>query len=246
MDFWREVRILLFAGSTLTNVMHAASSVLDEATSSTWASSVIPEKLFGDCVGILLLSIVEGAFGLGYGRGAGILLRKRRGEGGAGVGWSPPCAMTYNRIGYGFKVGVSKQQAMIFIMDKTTLETFTTDMQVTLGGQAEVTVGYFGRSLHVDGAMSARGFGGVVAVAFTQGLCVGWCLGYGVVSIQTRINDDFYGTECSARDILVQKTAIPESETLQQIYKKLILLEELQNGPSVDTTSAENSPDLEP
>jgi lipid-binding SYLF domain-containing protein len=196
----------------------AANHVLEQALAP--GTNGVPYSLFNeDLKGIILISVVEVGFIFSGNVGTGILITRDSGT----KAWSPPCAVGLTGMGWGFLVGGSLKDLMIFLYDTNTLGGVTADSGLKLGGQAELTLGPFGRSGQVHFNLSGRGAGATVAVAFSKGAFLGLSVEGSVVGPRHAVNEIFYGMPCHPDDILAQKVKIPEGKVtlIQEVYDKL-------------------------
>jgi hypothetical protein len=133
--------------------------------------------------------------------------------------------------GWGFMVGVSLKDVMIFIMDDNTLEASMGDGGVKCGGQAEVTLGPFGRSAEVAVHISNKGAGGTVSVSFSKGAFGGISLETGIIAPRTSVNQIYYNSTATPEQIIMEDAVtIPEGSLIPQIYKKLNKLASGETG----------------
>jgi lipid-binding SYLF domain-containing protein len=195
----------------------AANHVLEQALAP--GSNGVPKGLFEDLKGIILISVVEVGFIFSGNVGTGIIMTH---DSGTKV-WSPPCAVGLTGVGWGFLVGGSLKDLMIFIYNDNTIGAVTGETGLKIGGQAELTIGPFGRSGQVHFDLSSRGAGSTVAVAFSKGAFIGLSVEGSVVGPRHAVNDIFYGEPCDPHGILNKKVKIPEGKVtlIQEVYEKL-------------------------
>jgi lipid-binding SYLF domain-containing protein len=196
-----------------------ANHVLEQALAP--GTNGVPKGLFNDqdLKGIILISVVEVGFIFSGNVGTGILM-SHDSETDA---WSPPCAVGLTGVGWGFLVGGSLKDLMIFIYNTNTLGNVSGDTGLKIGGQAELTLGPFGRSGQVHLDMSGKGAGATVAVAFSKGAFIGLSVEGSVVGPRHAVNETFYGMPCHPDDILADKVKLPEGKVtlIQEVYDKL-------------------------
>jgi lipid-binding SYLF domain-containing protein len=196
-----------------------ANHVLEQALAP--GTNGVPKGLFNDqdLKGIILISVVEVGFIFSGNVGTGILM-SHDSETDA---WSPPCAVGLTGVGWGFLVGGSLKDLMIFIYNTNTLGNVSGDTGLKIGGQAELTLGPFGRSGQVHLDMSGKGAGATVAVAFSKGAFIGLSVEGSVVGPRHAVNETFYGMSCHPDDILADKVKLPEGKVtlIQEVYDKL-------------------------
>jgi lipid-binding SYLF domain-containing protein len=200
-----------------------ANHVLEQALAP--GSNGVPKSLFSkDLKGIILISVVEVGFIFSGNVGTGILMARDSGT----KTWSPPCAVGLTGVGWGFLVGGSLKDLMIFIYSENTLGAVTGETGLKMGGQTELTLGPFGRSAQLHFDVNSKGAGATVAVAFSKGAFLGASVEGSVVGPRNGVNEIFYGTQCHPGDILNKKDAVkmPEDKVtlIQDIYDKLEML----------------------
>jgi lipid-binding SYLF domain-containing protein len=198
----------------------AANHVLEQALAP--GSNGVPKSLFSkDLTGIILISVVEVGFIFSGNVGTGILMACDSGT----KTWSPPCAVGLTGVGWGFLVGGSLKDLMIFIYNKETLGAVTGETGLKMGGQAELTLGPFGRSAQCHLDVNSKGAGATVAVAFSKGAFLGASVEGSVVGPRSSVNEVFYGEACNPGDILNKKDAvkIPDDKVtlIEDVYDKL-------------------------
>jgi lipid-binding SYLF domain-containing protein len=178
----------------------------------------IPKDLFQDCLGIVIISIVEAGFIFSGNVGTGIVVHKK-----PDGSWSPPCAVGITGMGWGLLAGASVKDVLMFLMDQESVQAVTTDNGLRVGAQFELTLG-IGRTAKGDFDLSGRGVGVPISIAFTKGVFGGFNLEGSVVGARHNVNKTFYGKECTPRDILIEgRCAVPEGKVtlLPEVYEKL-------------------------
>jgi uncharacterized protein YbjQ (UPF0145 family) len=128
-------------------------------------------------------------------------------------------------------VGASLKDVMIFIMDDTSLQAAIGDGGVKCGGQAELTLGPFGRSAEVAVHVSNKGAGGTVSVSFSKGAFGGISLETGIIAPRSAVNQQYYNSTATPEQIIMEDAVtIPEGSLIPQIYKKLDKLASGETG----------------
>lgn len=209
------------AGAVETHLLfHVANHVLEEAMRP--GVNGVPPELFQRCVGVLLVSVVEFGFVFSGNVGTGILLAKQ-GDG----RWSKPSAVGLTGVGWGLLVGGSIKELMVFIMSEATLDGVTSDSGIKLGGQAEITLGPFGRTAKLDIHAGNRGVGGTISIAFSKGVFLGLSVEGAIVGTRNAVNYSFYGRDVSTRQVLFDPSLdFPTDKTtlMDDVYAKLATL----------------------
>jgi lipid-binding SYLF domain-containing protein len=235
-------------------VLDLALSARDEDTVNyirpTKAERAIPNVLFRQCEGILLLHVIEAAFVISANIGTGLLMAHDKEEN----TWSAPSAVGLTGLGWGFLGGAARKDWVVFIMDKDTMNALTGNVSLNLSGQASFTIGERGRE--VDAALHAsnRGVGATVAFSYSRGFLVGVSLEGSVVAPRTACNKQFYGRHVTPREVLYEMDtphAVKDLHAkLQQLAEptKLALYQvaQTQTGDeSEDDTAMESEPPTE-
>lgn len=187
-------------------------------------------------MGIILISVVEVGVIFSGNIGTGIVMRKY-----PDGTWSPPSACGLTGIGFGFAVGASLKDLIVFVNEESTMETFSARASFKIGTQSELAIGPLGRSYQFDAHVSTQNFGPTVAIAFSQGAFLGFSTEGAVIGVRNNVNKAFYGKETTAREILYgQGVEVPKDKVtlLGGIY---LLLNKLAEGVVSDQelTSAE-------
>jgi lipid-binding SYLF domain-containing protein len=125
----------------------------------------IPTFLFKESEGILLLHVIEAAFLVSANVGTGLLLAHNTQDN----TWSAPSAVGLTGVGWGLQGGVARKDVLLFIMDKETMSTMTSDVQFKFGPQASLTVGKVGREVQGAFHASDKGFG---AFSYSKGISI--------------------------------------------------------------------------
>lgn len=214
----------------------------------------IPKEWAQEATAVVLLTVAQVGFLLTGSVGTGIILRKKAYMDG-GTGWSHPSACGLCGCGYGLLAGASLKNLIVFIKGEDGLNAVTSEHGLTLGGQAEATLGPFGRTVEFDVNLSNRGAGTSYAVAFSKGAFLGVSAQGAVVGARLAANQKFYGKDVTPRQILMDDEAVSipaESiEIMDQVYAKLIALtshyeeeEEEHEVPAATAAAATGGEDM--
>lgn len=184
----------------------------------------IPRTFFEVASGLVIISIVEMGFIVSGNVGTGIVMKNLgRGK------WSPPSACGMTGLGWGFLVGASMKELMIFIMDDETMDAIVKETGLKLGTQSEMTLGPLGRTYQFDVNASKGGFGSTVAIAFSKGAFLGLSVAGAVLGSRPKVNEAFYGRPITTDEILSSPhNIIPTHKVtmLDEVYEKLHKIEE--------------------
>jgi lipid-binding SYLF domain-containing protein len=194
-----------------------ANHVLDAALSHRYNG--LPKVFFEAAVGIIMISVVEAGFIFSGNIGTGIILRKK-----PDGSWSPPSACGLTGLGFGFAIGASLKDLIIFVNDESTLETFTAKTGLKVGTQSELTLGPIGRSYQFDAHVSPKNFGPTIAIAFSKGAFMGLSAQGAVIGVRNQANNTFYERDITAKEILYGDNVILPTHKvtlLDEVYDKL-------------------------
>lgn len=208
-----------------TSTISAAHHVLEQALLP--GSNAIPQNLFKACVGVVLISVVEVGFVFSGSIGTGILL-KREGEN----KWSKPTACGLGGVGWGFLVGGSVKDLVVFILDEKTLNSIAYDKAgIKVGGQFEAAIGPLGRSANIDLTISEKGIGNTISFSYSKGAFLGVSIEGAIVGARHAVNKKFYGKDVTPKEIFDGSVELPleKATLLSDIYAKL---EKLSMGVS--------------
>jgi len=207
-------------------VLDLALSARDDNTFNhtrpTKVERAIPDILFRECEGIILLHVIEAAFVFGASLGTGLLMSHNKEKN----TWSAPSAVGLTGVTWGMLGGIARKDLVVFIMDKDTMSALTGAMSFNLGGQASLTFGESGREVDATLHASNRGVGATVAFSYSRGLMVGVSLEGSVVAPRTACNQQFYGRvlrASSPREILYEMQ-VPDS--VKGLHERLTKLAE--------------------
>jgi lipid-binding SYLF domain-containing protein len=170
-------------------------------------------------VGVVLISVVEVGFIFSGNVGTGIMLRKK-----SDGTWSSPSACGMTGVGFGFTIGASLKDLIVFVMEEPTFEGMTANTGLKLGTQSEMTLGPLGRTYQFDANMSPKNFGPTVAVAFSKGAFLGMSAEGAVLGVRDKVNKTFYGRDITPKEILYDDSVkVPDGKVtlLDEVHAKL-------------------------
>jgi lipid-binding SYLF domain-containing protein len=214
------------------------SSVLDIAVNARDANDItqaIPNVLFRECHGLLLLQVTEVSCIFGASWGGGLLLSHDCIDN----TWSAPlCAVHTAGLSWGFMGGASQKDVLVFIMDPDTLRALTSSCcsssssgmttTVNLGGQASLTLGtYLGRHVDTTWRASRNGVGATIAISYTRGLQAGVSLETSVVTMSRHRepqNDAFYNSNATT-------TTTTQEDVLTTTEQEQVVLQDIPHPP---------------
>jgi lipid-binding SYLF domain-containing protein len=156
----------------------------------------IPKELWdkAECV-IVVPGLKKGAFVFGGEYGKGIMSCRRNGA------WSAPIFMAVGKGSWGLQIGVQSIDLILLVMNQSGMEKMLRN-KVSLGAEASVAGGPVGRDARAatDVQLKAE----ILSYSRTQGLFAGVNLSGGVVKADDDDNEDLYGKDHPARDIVME------------------------------------------
>jgi SH3 domain-containing YSC84-like protein 1 len=166
----------------------------------------LPEALVKDCRCIAVLPhVIKGAFVYGARFGTGIM--SCRDEHGA---WSPPSFVRLYGGSWGLQIGGESSDLVLFFMNDRGARSLMTSSKITLGGQASVAAGPFGRSgeASTDLKLNAE----IYTYAKSKGLFAGLSIAGARLAADKEANAQYYGQPVSVKQLLFDHKAprVPE------------------------------------
>jgi len=158
---------------------------------------------------IIVPSQLRAAFIIG-GRGGNAVMLVRNAQN----SWSPPAFYTVGGLSFGLQVGGDSSEIVIAVMTERGLNAVL-DRQVTLGGDAGISVGELGKGVNAATAMGLKS--DMYAFARSEGLYAGASLEGSVISPRHVWNRQLYGANVSPRNILVDRSASSSSQAVSSL-----------------------------
>lgn len=173
----------------------------------------IPRDLWdkATCV-IVVPSLKKAAFVFGGEYGKGLMSCRRDGA------WSAPVFMQIGKGSWGLQIGAQSIDLVLLVMNKRGMEKLLGN-KVSLGAEASVAAGPVGRDARAatDAQLKAE----ILSYSRAQGLFAGVNLSGGVVKSDEADNQDLYGPNTTARDVLVGgKHAPPPTEPFMEALRR--------------------------
>jgi lipid-binding SYLF domain-containing protein len=165
----------------------------------------LPFDLLQTCKGILFLRIWKGGLFVGGISGTGIVMARHNQK------WSAPCAVSIGGLQIGFQVGIERVDDILLLRDDAALKLFIENGHFRLGVDASLAVGNYGRDSNMGVVMSEGGESkSIYSYSFAKGAFVGISLDGGTLSIDDKVNEEFYGRKANAKDIFYGDVPIPQ------------------------------------
>jgi len=191
----------------------------------------LPFDLFKTCKGIMFLRIWKGGLFLGGISGTGLVMAHHEGI------WSSPCAVSVGGLQIGFQVGIERVDDILVLHDDAALKLFIEHGHFRLGVDASLAIGSYGRDSNMGVVMSEGGESkSIYSYSFAKGAFVGISLDGGTLSIDDKVNEEFYGRKIGIREIFYQNVQIPKQINdfikLQELLNSFCSNQKIQNEPA--------------
>lgn len=161
----------------------------------------IPDELLekADCV-IIVPSMLKGGFIVGAKYGKGVATCRH------GSRWSPPSMVTLEGGSVGWQIGGESVDLVMLIMNKKG-EDFLYRDKVTLGADVSAAAGPVGRNVSAE--TNARLNSEILTWSRSKGLFAGITLNGASLRADKKANEELYGRNMSARQILDGNVRMP-------------------------------------
>jgi len=188
----------------------------------------IPVAVLKKAKGIVFLTVLKAGLGIGGEMGSGIVMAKL-----SSGGWSAPAAIGAAGIQWGLQIGASKVDYIMVLFDDESVETFSSRGQLKIGGDANVSVGPYGRDADVSIAANEKAkMAPIFSYAMAKGAYAGITLKGEVIGVREDCNSNFYGEKATPKDILTGNVTTPQNNDWSAIGKELdsYALKEVHEG----------------
>ena len=161
---------------------------------------------------IIVPSQLRAAFIIG-GRGGNAVMLVRSGQ-----GWSTPAFYTVGGLSFGLQLGGDSSEIVITVMTERGLNAIL-DRQVTLGGDAGISVGELGKGVNASTGIGIKS--DMYAFARSSGLYAGASLEGAVISPRHVWNRQLYGANVSPRNILIDRSVTTNSQVVPTLVNAM-------------------------
>ncbi len=178
----------------------------------TASDRAIPKELLdhAKCIAVLP-GVIKAAVGFGGRHGSGIISCRTE------SGWSAPAFVSISGGSWGAQLGVESSDIVLFLMNDRGAHSLVDGSRVTLGGQASVAAGPFGRSAEAATNLDLKAE--IYSYAKSKGLFAGVSLEGAELKPDKDDNRDFYGSDVSTNQLLFGGGPAhlpPEAQTFQR------------------------------
>ncbi|HEV8446608.1 MAG TPA: lipid-binding SYLF domain-containing protein [Gemmatimonadaceae bacterium] len=187
-----------------------ATAVYRELT--TTADKAVPKELLAraKCIAVLP-GVIKAAVGFGARHGSGVISCRTE------SGWSTPAFISISGGSWGLQLGAESSDIALFFMNDRGAHSLVDGSRVTLGGQASVAAGPFGRSAEAATNLDLKAE--IYSYAKSKGLFAGVSLEGAELKPDEDDNRDYYGSGATTTQLLFggPPANVPaEARTFQQ------------------------------
>jgi len=158
---------------------------------------------------IIAPNILQAAFFFG-GRGGNAVMLARNTDG----KWSEPAFYTIGGLSWGLQFGGQSSELVVAVMSEKGLKAIM-NREATLGGAAGLAIGELGAGARADTGMDLKA--DMYAFARSEGLFVGISLEGSVIAPRETWNQQLYGDNVKAQNILIDHTATSQSKAVADL-----------------------------
>ncbi|KAL6932886.1 related to SH3 domain-containing protein PJ696.02 [Hanseniaspora guilliermondii] len=178
-------------------------------------NEVISPSVLKRCKGLIIMTVLKGAFLFGGRVGSGIIVTRLK----DGT-WSGPSGVILGGGSAGGQVGGELTDFVFCLMTDSAVNSFKEFGSVTLGSNVSVAAGMVGRSGEASFAANHKNVSSIFSYAKTKGAFAGVSLEGSVLLERRECNRKVYGANCSAKMILSGRAEPPEfAEPLYRILE---------------------------
>ena len=168
-------------------------------------NDLIPPQILKNCKGLIVLTVLKGAFLFGGRVGSGVIISRLR-DG----SWSGPSGVILGGGSAGGQVGGELTDFVFCLMTDAAVNSFKQFGSVTLGGNLSIAAGMIGRSGEASVAANHKAASSIFSYAKTKGAFAGVSLEGSVLLERRECNRKVYGSTCTAEQILDGRVEPPE------------------------------------
>ena len=166
----------------------------------------IPEDLLDRCQAIAVFpSTISAGLVIGGQYGQGVIMVREENSG----KWSPPAIFTIAGGSFGWQIGGQATDIVLLIMNRRSIDGILQG-KFKLGADASVAAGPVGRNAEASTDIQFKG--GILSYSRSRGLFIGIKLEGAVIAQHWDGDEELYGKQLSAREILLENKAnVPQS-----------------------------------
>jgi len=160
----------------------------------------IPDDVLEKAYGLVFLTVVKGAIGVGGEIGKGIVIARKK----DGKVWSGPSGVGTGGASFGFQWG-GQVNEIILVLNTPKAVTAFTHGNVSLGGEISAAAGPLGRNASA-GVMPAAA---IYSYSRSQGVFGGISLKGAAFTVRDGANEEYYGKPTTPKEILNRRVTPP-------------------------------------
>jgi lipid-binding SYLF domain-containing protein len=173
----------------------------------------LPEALLRNAHGIAIIpGVIKGAYGIGGQYGKGVLLVQES------WGWSNPSFITLAGGSFGWQIGLQKSDVVLVFKSRKSIEDIA-EGKITLGADASVTAGPVGRGAEASTDLDLEAE--IYSYSKSKGLFAGVALKGGVIQIDGKANEAFYGDRSITAGTIFTDPDLKTPSAAEKLKKEL-------------------------
>jgi len=173
-------------------------------------------EVFRNAAGLAIITTCTAGFIGSVRVGSGLVIRR------IGAGWSAPCAVGTAGGGVGLVAGAEVTDNIIVLNSQDAVNTFITNGNIAIGGEASASVGPWGRTIKGDLRASLAAMAPTVSYSHSRGIYGGISLEGSYLGVRDAVNRNFYGEGVTSEQILMGDVeAPPAAQPLYDALKEL-------------------------
>jgi len=176
----------------------------------------IPSRLFNETKGIVFLSVIKGALGIGGMLGSGIILARNDCQ------WSNPCALSTAGTQIGFNIGIETVDHILLLRDEPALKLFLSKEAWNLGTDVSIAAGPVGGDINLGVIVNdAMRMTSVYSYSIAKGAYIGLSLNGSLMSVRGDWNEEFYGRKIKLNEILNNFSNVSKNDEYVSLINSL-------------------------
>jgi lipid-binding SYLF domain-containing protein len=174
----------------------------------------IPSQLFKEAKGIVFLSVIKGAVGIGGALGTGVVMARNNDL------WSSPCAISLTGVQIGFDIGIERVDHILLLRDEHALKIFEKEAW-NIGTDVSIAAGPLGGDINLGVFLNdTKEMISVYAYSMAKGAYIGVSLNGGLIKIRHDWNKEFYGREMGLNEMF-EKSMPPTNKEYTSLVAAL-------------------------
>lgn len=159
----------------------------------------IPRSVLKNAKGLAILTVLKAGFIFSGQGGWGVVVAR------TDKGWSGPSAIGTGGAGFGFQIGAQVTEFVLVLNTPEAVSAFARGANVAIGADLSAAAGPVGRDIGAQVMPVAA----VYTYSRSQGLFAGVSLNGTVVATRNDANQEYYGRQVTAQQILSGEVAAP-------------------------------------